>query len=84
MEHFWVTPAQVFTCEFYKISQNNFITEHLRTTAFVKHNMHLWNECLKDRYIFLSPPQKKKKLLFNMTGYVPLYFILYGSCSVNR
>ena len=26
--------AQVFFCEFYKISKNNFFTEHIRTTAF--------------------------------------------------
>ena len=38
-EQFWrdfikkETLAQVFSCEFYEISKNNFSTEHLRTTA---------------------------------------------------
>ena len=27
------TPAQVFSCEFYKIFKNIFFTEHLRATA---------------------------------------------------
>ena len=27
--------AQVFSCEFCKISKNTFFTEHLRTTAFI-------------------------------------------------
>ena len=26
-------PALVFSCEFYEISENNFFTEHLRTTV---------------------------------------------------
>ena len=32
------TPVQVFLCEFYKISENNFFTEHLRATTSGKHS----------------------------------------------
>ena len=32
------TPVQVFPCEFYKISENNFFTEHLRATTSGKHS----------------------------------------------
>ena len=33
--------AQVFSCEFCKISKNAFFTEHLRTTAFVVLLLHI-------------------------------------------
>ena len=45
------TLAQVFSCEFWEISKNTFITEHLRTTASLK-----WNEGkLKNQWnVFLT------------------------------
>ena len=36
------TLAQVFSCEIFEISKNNFFTEHLRTTA---------SDCLKIKYL---------------------------------
>ena len=30
------TLAQVFSCEFFEISKNTFLIEHLRTTAFTE------------------------------------------------
>ena len=38
------TRAQVFSCEFFKISKNTFFTEHLWTTAFQKVNPVGWSD----------------------------------------
>ena len=74
------TLTQVFSCEFYEISENTFSTEHLQTTAF----LNAWSlRNLKHQYMIKS---SHGRCLFFYKIMYPflLFFEIYSNIDIKR